>query len=76
MFLSKKERKLMKILKLTLSILFIFTLFTACASKTQTHVVESNNEDVSNLLKTLIEKEKEINKLNQTLEDCKNKKIQ
>lgn len=61
----------MKILKLTLSILFISILFTACTSKVQTHVVESNKNDVSELLKTLIEKEKEINRLNQALEDCK-----
>ncbi len=65
----------MKILKLTLSILFITILFTACTSKTQTHVVESNKDDVSSLLKTLIEKEQEINKLNQNLEDCKNKDV-
>ena len=61
----------MKILKLILSILLISTLFTACVSKTQTHVEDSNKDDVSNLLKSLIEKEKEINRLNQTLEDCK-----
>jgi hypothetical protein len=61
----------MKILKLTLTILFISALFTACSSKVQTHVVNSNQDDVSKLLKTLIEKEKEINKLNQSLEDCK-----
>ena len=64
----------MKILKLTLSILFISTLFIACASKTQNQVKDSNKDDISNLLKTLIEKEKEINKLNQTLEDCKEAK--
>jgi PBP1b-binding outer membrane lipoprotein LpoB len=61
----------MKTLKLTISILFITILFTACSSKVETHVVESNKDDVSKLLKTLIQKEKEINKLNQNLEDCK-----
>ena len=66
----------MKTLKLTLSILLISILFTACVSKAQTHVEDSNKDDVSNLLKSLIEKEQEINKLNQTLEDCKNKEIE
>lgn len=61
----------MKTLKLTISIIFISILFTACSSKVQTHVVESNKDDISKLLKTLIEKEKEINKLNQNLEECK-----
>jgi cell division protein FtsB len=61
----------MKILNITLSILFITFLFTACTSKTQTHVVDSNKDDISKLLKSLIEKEQEINKLNQKLEDCK-----
>lgn len=64
----------MKILKLSLTILFISTLFTACTSKVATHVEESNKEDVSGLLKKLIEKEQEVNQLNQTLEDCKKSK--
>jgi|GEM_PF-2245267 len=64
----------MKILKFTLASLFISILFTACTSKVQTHVVESNKDDISKLLKTLIEKEKEINQLNQKLEDCKKAK--
>lgn len=66
----------MKILKLTLSILLISTFFTACISKTQTHLEDSNKDDVSSLLKSLIEKEQEINKLNQTLEECKNKEVE
>lgn len=65
----------MKILKLTLSLLLISTLFVACSSKTQSQVVESSKKDVSNLLDSLIEKEQEINKLNQKLEDCKNKEL-
>ena len=65
----------MKIFKLTLLLLLISTLLTACISKVQTHVKDSNKNDVSNLLKSLIEKEQEINKLNQTLEDCKNKEV-
>ncbi|MAD40812.1 MAG: hypothetical protein CL623_00265 [Arcobacter sp.] len=64
----------MKTLKLTLSILLISSIFTACVSKIQTQVEDSNKDDVSSLLKSLIQKEQEINKLNQTLEDCKNKK--
>ena len=66
----------MKILKLTLSILLISTLFTACASKTQTHLEDSSKDDISDLLKSIIEKEQEINKLNQILEDCKNKEVE
>ena len=63
----------MKILKLILSTLFITVLFTACTSSMQKNLVTSNKNDVSSLLKILIIKEKEINKLNQTLEDCKKK---
>ncbi len=63
----------MKILKLILSTLFITVLFTACTSSMQKNLVTSNKNDVSSLLEALIIKEKEINKLNQTLEDCKKK---
>ncbi|APW64414.1 MULTISPECIES: hypothetical protein [Arcobacteraceae] len=61
----------MKFLKPTILIISITILFTACASKVQTHVVESEKENVSTLLKKLIKKEQEINKLNQKIEDCK-----
>jgi hypothetical protein len=59
--------------------LFISTLllslsFTACVSKAQNDVIDSGSKDVSDLLRTLIQKEKEINDLNQKLEDCKNSK--
>lgn len=64
----------MKILKYTLILLFITSFFTACSSKVQTEVTESNDQNVSGLLKTLIKKEQEINKLNQKLEDCKKTK--
>jgi len=37
-------------------------------------MIDSNKQDISKLLKTLIEKEKEINNLNRELEDCKNSK--
>lgn len=49
-------------------------LFTACASKAQEEVSKSNKQEVSKLLTTLIKKEKEIIKLTQELEDCKNQK--
>jgi cell division protein FtsB len=63
----------MQTIKLFISIFLLTTIFTACSSKVQTQVVDSNKEDISKLLKTLINKEQEINKLNQKLEDCKEK---
>jgi hypothetical protein len=53
--------------------LITFT-FSACTSKSQTDVINSGSNDISDLLKTLIQKEKEINDLNQKLEECKAKK--
>ena len=50
-------------------------LFTACTSKSQTEVINSGSKDISDLLKTLIQKEKEINELNKRLEDCNNSKV-
>ena len=52
-----------------------FLLFTACTSKSQTEVINSGSKDISDLLKTLIQKEKEINELNKRLEDCNNSKV-
>ncbi len=52
-----------------------FLLFTACTSKSQTEVINSGSKDISDLLKTLIQKEKEINELNKKLEDCNNSKV-
>ena len=60
---------------LFLSSLFLIFSLTACSSKTETDVVDSGSKDVSDLLRTLIQKEKEINELNQKLEDCKNSKV-
>ncbi len=60
---------------LIVSALLLSLSFTACTSKTQTDVTNSNSQDVSDLLRTLIQKEKEINNLNQKLEDCKNSKV-
>ena len=52
-----------------------FLLFTACTSKSQTEVINSGSKDISDLLKTLIQKEKEINELNKKLEDCNCSKV-
>ena len=62
--------------KITLLLSTIFLVFTlsACVSKTQMEVKDSGSKDVSNLLRTLIQKEKEINELNKKLEDCSNSK--
>lgn len=67
----------MLMFKITLfiSALLLSLSFTACTSKAQTDVTNSNSQDVSDLLRTLIQKEKEINNLNQKLEDCKNSKV-
>ena len=59
---------------LFLSTLFLIFSLTSCSSKTQTDVVASGSKDVSDLLRTLIQKEKEINELNQKLENCSNTK--
>ena len=59
---------------LLLSTIFLVFSLTACSSKTQSEVIDSNSKDVSDLLRTLIQKEKEINELNQKLEDCSNSK--
>ncbi|MGE4382229.1 MAG: hypothetical protein AB7D41_03430 [Arcobacter sp.] len=62
-----------KYLLLVLSLLFLFN-FTACTTKVQNEVSDSSTNDVSELLRTLIQKEKELNELNQKLEDCKESK--
>ena len=49
-------------------------LLNGCTSKSQTDVINSGSNDISDLLKTLIQKEKEINTLNKKLEDCGNTK--
>lgn len=55
-------------------VLVISASISACSSKSQTEMIDSNKQDISQLLKTLIEKEKEINNLTRQLEDCKNSK--
>lgn len=62
--------KLHKIIKLLCITLFTTITFSACTSKSQTDVINSGSNDISGLLKTLIQKEKEINALNKQLEDC------
>jgi len=64
----------MKKYTLLIIALFLTFSFTACSSKAQTDVIDSNSKDISELLRTLIQKEKEINELNKKLEDCKNTK--
>jgi len=59
---------------LFLSSLFLILNLTACSSKTETDVINSGSKDVSDLLRTLIQKEKEINELNKQLETCKQSK--
>ena len=60
---------------LFLSTLFLIFSLTSCSSKAQNDVVDSGSKDVSDLLRILIKKEKEINELNQKLEDCNNSKV-
>lgn len=64
---------MLKILQLLITLL-LFIFFTACSSKSQTEVINSGSKDISDLLKTLIQKEKENNELSKQLEDCKNSK--
>ena len=62
--------------KITLlfSTLFLIFSLSSCVSKTQMEVKDSGSKDVSDLLRILIQKEKEINELNQKLENCSNTK--
>ena len=59
---------------LFLSSLLLILGLTAFSSKTETDVINSGSKDVSDLLRTLIQKEKEINELNKQLEACKQSK--
>lgn len=55
--------------------LIIFTiLFSACSTKVEQSVDKSNSQDVAELLRLLIQKEKEINKLKLELEEYKERK--
>ena len=65
----------MKKVIIYLTILFLSFNFFGCSSKSQTEVIVSGSKDISELLKTLIQKEKEINELNKQLEDSKNSKV-
>ena len=55
------------------SFILIFGL-TSCSTKAENDVINSGSKDVSDLLRTLIQKEKEINELNKQLEACKQSK--
>ncbi|WP_198304218.1 hypothetical protein [Arcobacter vandammei] len=48
-------------------------IFLGCSTKVEENVDKSNANDVTELLKTLIKKEKEINSLKLELQDCKEK---
>ena len=56
--------------------LLILTIFlTACSTKVEESVDKSNSQDVKELLRLLIQKEKEINNLKLELDEYKEKKI-
>lgn len=54
-------------------VLLVFS-FSACSTKVEQSVQKSNDEDLTELLKTLIKKEREINDLKNNLQDCKDGK--
>lgn len=56
-----------------LILIFLILLFQGCSTKSQNDIIDSNKNDISDLLRTLIEKEKEINNLKLSLEKCKEK---
>lgn len=58
-----------------LFLIFFTILFTACSTKVEQSVDKSNSQDVTELLRLLIQKEKEINTLKLELEECKEKKV-
>ena len=57
-----------------LSGLLFAVLLSGCTSKAQTDIIDSNSKDINDLMKTLIQKEKDINELNKKLENCKEQK--
>lgn len=60
--------------KLLTTIILTSLFLTACTSKTQTDMINSGSDDISELLQKLIQKEKEINSLNKELDDCAQEK--
>ncbi|QKJ21449.1 hypothetical protein [Poseidonibacter lekithochrous] len=64
----------MKTIKILILTLGITLFFSACSTKTESDVLDSSKQDVSELLNKLIEKEKEINRLTLELEKCKSEK--
>ncbi len=65
----------MKKIVLFILSLFLILNFSAYSSKTQEEIQNTQSNDISKLLKTIIEKEKEINELNKKLEICESKKV-
>ncbi len=61
-------------MKRNIFIVLILVFFSACTSKVQNDILDSSKDDVSNLLSKLIQKEKEVNRLTQELENCRNNK--
>lgn len=58
-----------------LFLIFFTILFTACSTKVEQSVDKSNSQDVTELIRILIQKEKDINALKLELEECKEKKV-
>ena len=58
-----------------LFLIFFTIFFTACSTKVEQSVDKSNSQDVTELIRILIQKEKEINTLKLELEECKEKKV-
>jgi hypothetical protein len=58
-----------------LFLIFFTILFTACSTKVGQSVDKSNSQDVTELIRILIQKEKDINALKLELEECKEKKV-
>ena len=65
-WLASRSIAWLKLIKI--QIIFVKKQLT---STSQSDIIDSNSKDISSLLQTLIEKEKEINELNQKLENCK-----
>ena len=58
-----------------LLLVFFTILFTACSTKVEQSVDKSNSQDVTELIRILIQKEKDINALKLELEEFKEKKV-
>lgn len=64
----------MKIIYKTSIFVLLLSLFLiSCSTKNESYVATSQNEDISELLQKVINKEKEINELKKQLEQCQSK---